>query len=242
MNELIETTVQSTIDSREVAEMIGKEHNKLLRDIRVYKDQLGESNIGHTDFFMESSYNSSQNKIMPCYLVTRKGCEFIANKLTGAKGTEFTAKYINRFHDMEQTIKNGIMENISPELKAIIAHDLKIQAVEKKVDKVDSDLQDFKQDITLLGIECEVITNAVKAKGVKLLSGKGSPAYHDKSVRGKVYSDIYNEIKRQFGVSSYKALKRNQSDIAIKIVEAYELPLVLKDLIEITNEDVFCQN
>ena len=44
---------------------------------------------------------------MPCYDVTKKGCEFIAHKLTGVKGTAFTARYINRFHDMEETIKQS---------------------------------------------------------------------------------------------------------------------------------------
>lgn len=33
--------------------------------------------------------------------VTRKKCEFIANKLTGQKGTEFTARYVNKFHELE---------------------------------------------------------------------------------------------------------------------------------------------
>lgn len=91
----------ATIDSREVAAMVGKEHNMLLRDIRVYCKYLGESSFAHSDFFMESSYQSEQNKTMPCYLVTRKGCEMIANKLTGEKGVLFTAAYINRFHELE---------------------------------------------------------------------------------------------------------------------------------------------
>ena len=99
-----------TLTSMEVAEMVEKEHNKLLRDIRTYVEQLGEAKIGHTDFFLESSYKSAQNKDLPCFLITRKGCEFIANKLTGVKGTKFTASYINRFHEMEQVIK----ENIAP--------------------------------------------------------------------------------------------------------------------------------
>ena len=166
----------------------------------------------------------------------------IAKEMAMLERNDIGQRVRKYFIDVEKRYKSDIFTGLSTEMKALLMQDKKIQAVEKKVDKIDSDLQDFKQDITLLGIECEVITNAVKAKGVKLLSGKGSPAYHDKSVRGKVYSDIYNEIKRQFGVSSYKALKRNQSDIAVKIVEAYELPLVLKDLIEITNENVFCQN
>lgn len=99
---------QKYLSSREVAEMVGKDHNKLMRDIRVYIEQLGESKIGHTDFFKESTYRTSQNKEQPCYLVTKKGCEFIAHKLTGIKGAEFTAKYIERFHQMEETIQNHI--------------------------------------------------------------------------------------------------------------------------------------
>mgnify|MGYP003377417998 FL=1 len=97
---------QKYIDSREVAEMVGKAHNDLLKDIRRYCEQLGQGNIPQSDFFTESTYQNSQNKTMPCYLVTKKGCEFIAHKLTGTKGTEFTAKYINRFHDMEEEIQN----------------------------------------------------------------------------------------------------------------------------------------
>ena len=99
---------QKYLSSREVAEMVGKDHNKLMRDIRVYIEQLGESTVGRTDFFKESTYRTSQNKEQPCYLVTKKGCEFIAHKLTGIKGAEFTAKYIERFHQMEETIQNHI--------------------------------------------------------------------------------------------------------------------------------------
>lgn len=93
--------IRNTITSMEVAKMVGKEHSKLLRDIRNYVVQLGEAKIGFTDFFKEATYTTEQNKILPCFQVTKKGCEFIAHKLTGQKGTEFTARYINRFHEME---------------------------------------------------------------------------------------------------------------------------------------------
>ena len=109
-----------TLDSREVAAMVDKEHSKLLRDIRTYIVQMEEANkmafeegrggepkIGFSDFFRESSYVSEQNKSLPCYRVTKKGCEFIAHKMTGVKGTEFTARYISRFHDMEAALGTG---------------------------------------------------------------------------------------------------------------------------------------
>ncbi len=106
---------EHTITSLEVAEMIEKEHRKLLRDIRRYCGQIAETNFGLGenfaevkidlgDFFIESTYLDANNQSRPCYEVTKKGCEFIANKLTGQKGTEFTARYINRFHNMEVAV------------------------------------------------------------------------------------------------------------------------------------------
>lgn len=97
--------IEQVLTSLEVSQMVGKDHSKLLRDIRNYVSQLGEAKIGFTDFFTESTYITEQNKTMPCFLVTKKGCEFIAHKLTGQKGTEFTAQYINRFHEMEYELE-----------------------------------------------------------------------------------------------------------------------------------------
>lgn len=98
------SNIGQMLTSMEVAQMVGKQHGDLLKDIRRYTAQLGEGKIPSSDFFTESTYQNSQNKTMPCYMVTKKGCEFIAHKLTGQKGTEFTAKYINRFHEMEQEL------------------------------------------------------------------------------------------------------------------------------------------
>lgn len=94
-----------TLDSREVATMVEKTHAHLLRDIEKYEGYLGESKIGFSDFWKESSYKTSQNKTMKCYLISIKGCEFIAHKMTSRKGALFTARYINRFHEMEELLK-----------------------------------------------------------------------------------------------------------------------------------------
>lgn len=96
MYELMNTDTKEiiTITSLEVAEMVGKEHNKLLRDVRNYASQLTEAKIGLSDFFEESTYKDSTGRTLPCFNVTKKGCEFIANKLTGTKGAVFTARFI----------------------------------------------------------------------------------------------------------------------------------------------------
>lgn len=110
--------IEQVLDSREVAQMVGKRHDNLVRDIKGYMEELwllkneepnSRLKIQPSDFFREDSY-TNRGKVYPCFMITKKGCEFIANKLTGIKGTEFTANYINRFHDMEDVIMEGIPE------------------------------------------------------------------------------------------------------------------------------------
>lgn len=97
--------IEQVISSLEVSEMVGKTHANLLKDIRRYSKQLDEVKINFIDFWKESNYTDESNRSKPCYDITKKGCEFIAHKLTGTKGTAFTARYINRFHEMEEAIK-----------------------------------------------------------------------------------------------------------------------------------------
>lgn len=92
-------------DSRQVAEMIGKDHAMLMRSIRNYEEILATAKLQAPDFFIKSSYLDNQGKLRPCYKLTRKGCDMVANKLTGAKGVLFTAEYVTRFEEMEKQLQ-----------------------------------------------------------------------------------------------------------------------------------------
>ena len=224
---------QKTITSIEVSEMVGKEHKELLRDIRRYAKQFAESKIALGDFFEESEYKDANNQSRPCYLVTKKGCEFIAHKLTGVKGTEFTAKYINRFHEMEDQIRTpkSPMELLEMEFAAL-------KQVDSKIDAINQDLQEFKETLPLLPADADDVKAEVNKRVIDCLGGKNSNAYHDSSIRGKVYSDIYRELKRQFEVSKYNCIQRNQKSIAIEIVRGYEPPYMLAEEIKGSNAQI----
>lgn len=101
--------------------------------------------------------------------------------------------------------------------------------LEQKIDSVDEDLQSFKKEMPLLAIECETITKAKRKKVFELTGGKDSNAYQDKSLRGRIYKDLESQLIREFGVGSYKAIKRNQTEKAVEIITSYELPLCLKE-------------
>lgn len=231
---------QKTITSIEVADMVGKEHKELLRDIRRYAKQFNESNIALVDFFEESSYKDGKGESRPCYLVTKKGCEFIAHKLTGVKGTEFTAKYINRFHELEDAIKKPLtaLEQIALLAQGTVELEQKVETVEQKVYFIENDMP-------LFGAESDELSAHVKRKGVEMLGGKLYEAYRDKTLRQKVYTDIYGQLKREFGIydddgkaKSYKALKRKNLADAHEFVDCYTLPAYLAEQINDCNAQI----
>jgi len=92
------------IDSREVAAVIGKQHGHLMRDIGGYIktiEKFNQSNFGAVDFFIEGVYLDAKGETRPCYLISKMGCELVANKLTGEKGVLFTVAYVSKFNAME---------------------------------------------------------------------------------------------------------------------------------------------
>ena len=98
---------QLVTDSREIATMINKKHFHLMRDIKEYVNVLDMNpKLDSSDFFIESTYLDAYKREKPCYLITKKGCDMIANKMTGEKGILFTATYVTQFDEMRNTLIN----------------------------------------------------------------------------------------------------------------------------------------
>ena len=127
------------------------------------------------------------------------------------------------------------MPNLSKEMQAIVLLDTRTVKMEKRLDKLEF-------DIPLYGSEADELSNHVKRKGVSILGGKNSEAYKDSNIRSAVYRDIYDQIKREFGIysddgkpKSYKALKRKYIYDAHELIDTYEAPLYLRESIDGAN-------
>lgn len=157
------------------------------------------------------------------------------------KGAFLHAKSLNT--DMAWEVYDRLVDNYFEKSKSVpMTTDQKIQLLAQgnvelteRIDKVDKDLQEFKADMPLLALECQRITRAKNQKVVPLMGGKSAPAYKNKSLMHKVYSDVDAQLRREFGVNTYKAIKRNQCDLAVKIIEDYVLPMYLKEEIDAEN-------
>ncbi|HDR4694786.1 Rha family transcriptional regulator [Bacillus cereus] len=124
------------IDSLEVASMTGKRHDHLLRDIDNYMGIfLTNPNLGALDYFQKATYLDLKGEPRRKYLLTRKGCELVANKMTGEKGILFTVAYIDRFHEMEKAVQQPALPTSYKE--ALLQLVEQVEATEKLQAKLD---------------------------------------------------------------------------------------------------------
>ena len=150
--ELLDFEGQSVLDSRDVAKMIGKTHAHLIRDIDGYIQDINQNpNLDSDQFFIQSTYRAGTGKKYKCYLITREGCEFVANKMTGKKGNQFTAQYVSLFNSMKKQISNPTEKiyemfpqtprNFPQALRALADSQEQLAKQKPKVDYFDSQMR-----------------------------------------------------------------------------------------------------
>lgn len=115
---------ENSILSTEAAKMIETTHYNLMRKldgrngrnghVRGYVEILADNQMDVSRYFIPSTYRDDSGKENKCYIITKLGCEFLANKFTGEKGVLFTARYINRFHQMEEELKQARYNDVEP--------------------------------------------------------------------------------------------------------------------------------
>lgn len=107
-NELkvIEQNKELYVDSREIAEVTNKRHADLVRSIENYERVIStNAKLRSLDYFVFSTYKDKKGELRKRYLLTKKGCDMVANKMTGEKGILFTATYVDAFYQMQEQIK-----------------------------------------------------------------------------------------------------------------------------------------
>ena len=142
------------ISSIEVSEMVGRRHDQVTRDIRNIIEQLGD----HTSvesYFIETTYTNSQNKELPCFNLTKKGCELYATRMTGEKGTQFAVKYIERFNEMEQTLNKpkSQLEIMQMQIEQMVKQEQRLNEQDNRINKIETEQQNITEIIGLTVVE-----------------------------------------------------------------------------------------
>ena len=229
MKELIKITEkegQQLVDARELHEFLG---NK-----RQFADWI-KQRINQYGFIENEDFSISQicekgGRPRTDYIITVDMAKQLSMVENNEKGNQARKYFIQCEKKLKEVLQDPY-NRLSPELKAIFQIDQKQQEIETK-------LNNLEDNMPLFNIDCEELQSKVKKIATKVLGGYKSPAYLDKSIRSKVYSDIQGQLRREFGLKSYKAIRRKELGQALNIVENYKAPLYLENEIVCLNNQI----
>ena len=237
MNELQITEYKSirVLTTQQIAEAYGSDTRVISNNFNRNKERYieGKHYICLEDgekreFVDHHQIDDGSKKASKLYLWTEKGAFLHAKSLNTDTAWEVYDRLVDNYFEKPKAVP------MTTDQKIQLLAQGNVELTEK-VNSIDKDLQEFKQDMPLLALECQRITWAKNNKIVPLMGVKSSPAYRNRSLRTKVYKDLDKQLKREFGVDTYKAIKRNQCNLAVKIIEAYKLPMFLKEEIDAEN-------
>ena len=215
--------LEQTLSSLEVAEMTGKVHKNLIRSIETYMNHFSQLNFEPAEYFKLSTYLDEQEKERKCYNITKKGCEFIAHKMTGIKGTEFTVKYIERFHEMEQVISQQKVVEQKTKNKSLVEYtpekivDWKLNDLNKRLKRVETELQEKSRVRLVKRLQPKVETWYEKNRDI-IWNIKERTGIEPR----KLYHEILEECGRYYNLDEAKEIYQSETGRTL----AYTIDLV----------------
>ena len=193
---------QPLTNSKLVAEVFGKEHRNVVRDIK----NLIEGGVlknEQTPMFEETTYINEQNKqSYPMFIMNQDGFTLLAMGFNGKKAMEFKLKYIEAFNAMKRQIeqnKPSVPQNYLEALKSL---------VKSEEEKQQLALENKQQQETILTISKENME-----LGNKITEMLPKVSYYDKILQSNATMTV-TQIAQDYGMS---AMKLNKELEAMKI-------------------------
>lgn len=236
----IEFKNQRVMTTRVLAEQYGTEEKNI--QMNFFNNQKrfieGKHYYKLEGKFLKEFKNSLPNDIREPFkftsqliLWTDRGVARHAKILDTDEAWEIYEKLEETYFRIKEQKQLSPIEQLRLQYQVIEEHDKELIGIKKKVDSLENNMP-------LFNVECKELQGVVRKVATKVLGGYKSPAYNDNSLRGRVYADIQYQLRREFGVERYEAIKRCQLETAKKIIEEYIVPFVLEVEIIATNSQL----
>ena len=211
--------------------MLSKSHKALLTDIQGSSDgkSIGiiptslSSNFDPSVYFVENMFKDTSGKSNKCYLITKMGCEVLGNKQQGAKGILFTAKYVERFNAMEESLKSQSTLSIPSNYK---------EALQQLLLQVEQN-EELLEENTKLHLDNKCLSGQILewADRSKINFGIRKLALQSKIAYGSLWNELYQELKYK----SHIDLKARGKSPFIQYVKEDEWTILLETFSAICN-------
>ena len=223
---------QAVTTSLKVAEIFEKEHKNVMQSIK----NLTAENSAVKKMFVEDSYLNSRNQQQPMYYMNRDGFTLLAMGFTGSKAMEFKLKYIDAFNKMEKQIKEETKFRLPTNLNEMSTMFYSVMKDQDKKIEEQGEKVNFLMNLSgLTSPRNKELTKARNKKIIQVCGGSESNSYQDKSLRSKLYNELFKSYRHRFDVNQYVDTPMKKFDEAKDYINNWYPPFELKDEIEKAN-------
>lgn len=220
MNELVIMKDQQAVTtSLQVAEVFGKNHRDVLEAIQ-NKISSAENSAQYDSMFAQGEYKDKSGKRNKMYYMNRDGFTFIAFGFTGKKADEFKLKYIEAFNKMEETIKEHRAELPTDPMEVLRLVFNATENTNKKVDRIDSDVDYLKNNQRLDPTEYSYISRRVSEKVNEYIKIYGLAL--TAAQRSKLFKDINRGLNEVTGIKTRSQLRQKDFEKADEFISNWQ--------------------
>ncbi|MCG7196755.1 Rha family transcriptional regulator [Pediococcus pentosaceus] len=233
MNELVIMKDQQAVTtSLQVAESFERSHDNVLKAIyRLEKDV-----VNFNEMFSEGTEPDSYGRDRRTYFMNRDGFTLLAMGFTGKKALDFKIKYIEAFNNMEEAIKKERIQLPSDPMKVLELIFEANKNTDKKVERIDKDVDYLKNNQRLDQTEYSYISRKVSNKVNEYAQAHGSTLTAPQ--RSKLFKDINRGINEVTGVKTRSQLRQKDFDTADEFIDNWQPSTATVQIIKQMNNTV----
>lgn len=204
----------ATTTSLQVAETFGKNHDKILRDVKKQINKIGSPDVAN-EMFQQKEYEV-RGRQYPMYQMNKDGFTLLVMSYTDDKSMQFKLRYIQAFNEMQKQLDQQSLPMTNDEKLAVIAQgniDLK-----EEVDEVKAKVKELDGNQVLSSARYEYISRIVNNKVKEYIS------LHDlnyKNTVGDLRKDLNHQIKVVTGVKIRRDLRDKDFDKVTELVASW---------------------
>ncbi|WP_235042976.1 Rha family transcriptional regulator [Enterococcus faecium] len=204
---------EAVTTSLQVAEAFEKQHKNVIQAIED-KIQSAENSAHYQQMFAVGSYEDSRGRKQKIYYMNRDGFTFIAMGFTGRKADEFKLKYIKAFNEMEKSIKERMITIPTTHREMAMLALAANEETNERVDAIESDLNDLKNNQLLAEPDYRTISNMVRNK-IRVICNQ---QHLNSKAKAELFKDLNGGIKRITGAVARNRIKAKQFDDVIEFI------------------------
>lgn len=207
---------QAVTDSLTVAEVFGKRHDAVLRDIRNQMEYAGEVFAAHN--FVDGTYKDKNNQSRPKINLSEDAFALVAMSYNTKEAVQMKVKFIQEFKRIKEKLAQP---------KSLSEHEQRVELLklsldhEEKLLEYDERISSLEENVRIDSFQQNVIQKQIKVRVYKVFENHNP----QKLELNKLFPNIHRNFRDAFGIPTYRDLRKLDFEDAVSWIHSWR-PLI----------------